>query len=167
MHKLIAEAHAAIAEAHAIVKSARRYYGITGHSHVGPLTRAFQRRAAPPPPTGPDYYLDERELADAHAVVKMLALAKLPTMRHRATAYYRAAGLYLARLRSERDRCEFAEITRHECALGLRRAYQLIALAEGRGGTLEQLRAADRARKQKARSSQTNSEAESMALKRA
>jgi len=138
-------ARKAIAEAEAIVRYARKRYGIVGRAGPGPRTIRF-RPAPAPEIEGPDYFLSDRELAEAKAACVMLAIAKLGGR----AAFYRAAGGHLLRLRGDRDRGEWSEILRHECRLSIRRAYELIALARGKQ-TLDEARAATKARVKKFR----------------
>ena len=141
----------AIAEAEAIVRSARKYYGITRRSGVaGPRMRQFQARTAPVVDDGPDYFLTDRELGDAHAARGMLKLAKIT----RRAAFYRAAGLHLARLRGDWPKDTWQEIVHHEAGLRPSRAYQLIALANGKQ-SVEAQRQSARERKRKSRDKST------------
>lgn len=78
----------------------------------------------------------ERDAYDARAVVAMIALAKL--MRGRSqVAYWRAAGQHLDRLRRRHSREWWLELIKEHCHLSSARAYEIIAIAEGKKSLAE------------------------------
>jgi len=147
----LAAARKAVAEGNAIIAAMRQRYRMTGRLRPGPLARQF-RPAPKPEPEGPDYFLTDREQDDARGARVMLRLARLVCGSR--MAFYRAAGGHLEALRRHRDRAEWAEIIRHECALRPSRAYELMALARG-DRTLEALRKSARDRQRKSRDKST------------
>lgn len=91
--------------------------------------------------------LDYVDLALVRCVNTMLHLGR----RHpRSTGYYREAGQALAALREDKPRSMWAEIVRHGCGLGMRRAYELMQLGTA-GKPLAKLRAETSARVRKHR----------------
>jgi hypothetical protein len=95
------------------------------------------------PPTG-SYPLTEADRYDLKAVETMLALARGRRSEKR-EPFYKAAGKHLDHLRRGKHTEHFAELCRRYCAIGLARAYELIAI--GRGKPLAELRAEKRRRR--------------------
>lgn len=73
----------------------------------------------------------EQDERDVRAIVAMVALAKLMRRRSQA-AYWRAAGQHLVRLRRRHSREWWLELIKNRCHLASARAYELIAIAEGK-----------------------------------
>jgi hypothetical protein len=111
---------------------------------------------AAPPPAAPEPepeeepidHLTPRERHHVNGVVAMLRLARITAKPGLKRACYRDAGVYLARLRRDRPKAEWAEILREDCGLSVSRAYDLMAVAEGKK-RLDQLRAETAARRRK------------------
>jgi hypothetical protein len=88
------------------------------------------------------------------AVRSMLALAHVTMKPGLRSAAYRDVGVYLGRLRRGRSKAEWVDLIQCNCGLSASRAYELMAVAEGKR-SVESLQAekAARARKHYARQS--------------
>jgi hypothetical protein len=71
-------------------------------------------------------------LADNITAIKtMLGLARFTKKRGLKAAAYKAAGLYLERLRKGRTKAEWVDLVQVNCDLSVSRAYELMAVASG------------------------------------
>jgi hypothetical protein len=93
------------------------------------------------------------------AVRTMLALARVTTKPGLRSAAYRDVGIHLERLRRDRSKVEWVDLVRCSCGLSVSRAYELIAVAKGKT-SLDDVRAANAARRRKHYSSHSISSAE-------
>jgi hypothetical protein len=65
------------------------------------------------------------------AVTTMIGLARYTNKRGLKAAAYKAAGLYLERLRNGRTKTEWLDIVTVNCGLSASRAYELMSIAKG------------------------------------
>lgn len=85
---------------------------------------------------------------NVNAVRTMLRLAHVTAKPGLRLACYLAAGQHLRALRKNRSKVDWCEIVQRGCPVSVSRAYELIAIAEGKK-TTETLRTATRLRRRK------------------
>jgi hypothetical protein len=92
---------------------------------------------------------NDRHHVGAIACMLVIARGRVAHRHGNPAPYYRAAGEHLAALRRGKSQAIWGELVRAHCGLGLRRAYELVALAAGK--PLAQLRAEAAARARRSR----------------
>jgi hypothetical protein len=99
------------------------------------------------------------------AIKTMVGLARFTNKRGLKAAAYKAAGLYLERLRIGRTKAEWVDLVQVNCGLSVSRAYELIAVAKGTK-SLKDTQVATAARRRKHYARQSKASAEKQAAER-